>query len=281
MRQAAPIAAFGAARPLGIRRAPIVPEFGISRNAAGSPAARRSPAALALLACGTALATAALLAAAPAAQADERIVAGANNQYLNSNVTIDQGEALYFRNVDVQSHDVTARDKGANGKPLFSTPLIGAGEEALVVGAQALKTGSYQFFCSAHSFMVGTVNVSSAGTPQGDGAGGGSDTTAPKARLKILDKSVSKVRKAGKLRVRVTTDEAGNVHLEGRVGSKLIGTGTGAFPSAGTKTVTVALTKSGKKVLKGKRSVTVKVKGHATDNSGNGSNKSTKRKLKG
>ena len=73
------------------------------------------------------LAAALGLLAAPAAHA-ENIVAGPNTTYLTTNPSMDQGEPLTLYSFDVPNHDVTATDKGADGKPLFSTPLIGFGE---------------------------------------------------------------------------------------------------------------------------------------------------------
>jgi outer membrane protein assembly factor BamB len=70
------------------------------------------------------------------------------------------GAPLSFTNLDVVQHDVTATDKGPDGRPLFQSKLIGLGETATVDGAEKLKSGaSYSFYCSLHPGMKGTLAV--------------------------------------------------------------------------------------------------------------------------
>src|SRR5688572_1620804 len=108
-----------------------------------------------------------------AALADERIEAAPQNRYTTPNIEIDQGERVIFRNGDVASHDVTADQKGPDGKPIFASALINRNEEAEVKGADSLTTGSYGYFCSVHPQMKGTINVNGNGTPKPrEGAGG-------------------------------------------------------------------------------------------------------------
>ena len=67
-------------------------------------------------------AVAAALAAAPAAGADERVVAAPlSSGYVNPDVTIDQGEKLTFFNPDVAAHDVTSKEPG-----LFASETVGS-----------------------------------------------------------------------------------------------------------------------------------------------------------
>ena len=42
---------------------------------------------------------------------------------------------------------------------LFGTPLIGLGESATVAGVEALAPGEYEFYCSLHANMRGTITV--------------------------------------------------------------------------------------------------------------------------
>lgn len=230
-----------------------------------------------------------LLPAAPAA-ADERIVAGPPSQYLTSNVTIDQGEPLFFRNFDLLTHDVTAKQNGPDGKPLFTTPLVGPGPEPAVAGSQYLTTGSYDFFCTIHPNMVGKLNVTSMGTPQprpggGGSSGGGSaghDHSGDTLTLKLLDSRASKARKAGRLRVRTEVNEAAKVALEATYPRKgkavTIARGSRSFDAAGAATVALKLTRAGKSALK--RSVTVTIGGIATHTGGHQTSASTSRKLR-
>src|SRR5829696_5302604 len=100
---------------------------------------------------------AAMLLAAPAAIADEEIVGSTPNRYSNPQVTIDQGERLTFRNTDIANHDITSEQTGDVNGRLFATPLVGRGESSFVEGSQYLTTGSYNFFCSIHGEMKGTI----------------------------------------------------------------------------------------------------------------------------
>ena len=226
--------------------------------------------------------TVAVLAAAPAAHADETVYAVPVDRYSSSVITIDQGEALFFRTIDLQRHDLVSKDQ-AGGKPIFGTPLLGTGEEALVQGAQQLKGGNYAFFCTVHPFMTGTLTVTGAGAPSPPPQQSG-DTTAPKVAVKVVDSSVSKVRKNRKLRVDVTVDEAGNGQLTATMkqGKKTVTIARGAkgFARAGKATVSMALTKSGRSALRNRKSAAVTVQAHVTDGAGNSGHGTGKRTLK-
>lgn len=219
-----------------------------------------------------------LVVAAPAA-AEKRIIATPINQYATPSVTMDQGEPLFFRNFDASNHDVVARAAGPDGKPIFSTPLIGPGAESAVAGAQSLSAGTYQFFCSVHSNMAGTLTVTTAGTPApqpGSGGASGSqpptgDSSPPSVALRILDRRAAQVRRAGKLRVSVQVSEPARVTLDATIRrsgrSVTIARGTRDFPAAGSATVTLELTRAGSKALTPRSTITVT--GTATDRAGN------------
>ena len=74
-------------------------------------------------------------------------------------MAIQRGTRLSFLNEDLPQHDVVAVDLGPNGAPLFASALIGIGEEAAVTGTDALKSGSYAFYCTIHPGMRGTLYV--------------------------------------------------------------------------------------------------------------------------
>ena len=213
----------------------------------------------------------AVLALAPAAHADETVYAVPVDRYSSSVVTIDQGEALFFRNADFNRHDLVSKDQ-AGGKPIFSTPILSTGGEAVVQGVQQLKGGSYQFFCTLHTYMTGTLTVTGAGNPAPPPSPEG-DKSAPSVSVKVLDSSVSKVVKNRKLRVDVTTNEGGNASLTAttRQGKKTvtIAKGTKGFARAGRATAVLPLTKAGQKALRGRRSAAVLVQVHQTDAAGN------------
>lgn len=209
----------------------------------------------------------AFAATAAEAGAQQRVIAGpAPSTYLTTTVTIDQGEALSFWNLDLTAvHDVASFDRAADNSFLFKSEVISAPEEVPVSGAELLPGGSYDFFCTIHPFMRGTLTV------RGGGGGGGGDTTAPSLRLKVLDKRIARVLRAGELRTRVTVDEAATVRLRATAGraGKAIAAGRQRFGARGSKVVAAKLTKAGKRMLKRSKRVRVTVAGRAVDGAGN------------
>ncbi|HEX7166249.1 MAG TPA: PQQ-binding-like beta-propeller repeat protein [Acidimicrobiales bacterium] len=70
------------------------------------------------------------------------------------------GGPLSFASADLPQHDIVAVDKGPDGSPLFRSPLIGLGQVAPVTGLDQVEAGNtYQFFCSLHPGMKGTLAV--------------------------------------------------------------------------------------------------------------------------
>src|SRR4051794_40575740 len=112
-----------------------------------------------------ALVAAGCLLGAPAAWADETIYAGPPSQFYSSSVSIDQGEKVAFTNLDTIEHDAPGGGRGPDGKPLFSSPLGGMGSTGAVAGTEYLTSGTYDFGCSIHPQMHGTLTVTTAGTP--------------------------------------------------------------------------------------------------------------------
>lgn len=217
---------------------------------------------------GVALAAAGALLAlgVPAgASAAERITAAPQSTYATPNVSIEQGESLSFLNLDVMNHDVTAADK-EGGEPLFSTPLIGPGQEVPVAGAEDLGPGSYRFVCSVHPNMEGNLTVAGGG---GGGKGG------PEIELDVLDSKVSEVRKSGILRVSMKVDQPASmtVSAKAKVGkdSVRLGKASHDFPEGGSHLMEVELSKAGKAALKGADKAKVSVTATAEDSAGNSS----------
>lgn len=159
------------------------------------------------------------------ASADQQITASFNKKYDNPNVTMAQGERLTFRNNDFVRHDVTSEVAGQ-----FSSALIDTNETAAVEGSQYLTTGTYRYVCSIHAEMTGVLTVSSEGTPVPRPGSGGpapapapTDTTPPTLALRAPATKASAVRKSGKLKVLVSSDEAASMKLRASSGSALAG----------------------------------------------------------
>jgi plastocyanin len=210
------------------------------------------------------------LLAAPVAHA-ENIVAGPNSTYLTTSPSMDQGEPLTFYSFDVPNHDVTAEQKGADGKPLFSTPLIGPGDSAFVEGSQYLTAGEYPFFCTIHANMRGSLTVTSAGTPAPrPGAGDPADTKKPGVTAKIRSRDVGAVRRSRKLQVEVAVDEGAKVTLTATTRNATIARGQiDNLTGAGSRRETLRLTRAGKRALAGRSRAPVTLTARAVDTAGN------------
>lgn len=159
------------------------------------------------------------------AWADEQITASPPNRYDNPNVTIDQGERLTFRNNDIREHDVTS----SPDPELFHSQLIGNGQTSFVEGSQYLTTGSYDFVCSVHLDMKGTLTVTSAGTPvprPGSGGPPPADATAPSVSVSAKRIRRSSLARSRKLRVGYGVSEAATVRITLKQGSRTLGSTT-------------------------------------------------------
>jgi plastocyanin len=227
-----------------------------------------------------ALAVAGLVAAAPAL-ADQIFSAGPlPNQYSGSSLTIDQGEAVTFRNSDQSGamHDVTA-DKEVGGEPLFKSKLIEKDKDAPVAGIEYLTTGDYPFHCSIHNFMKATLHVTANGTPKTRPAPPPPDTTAPSGTVMVRDAKIAAVLKRGALNVLLRSDEPARFKLTATSGKTTIAKGTATVK--GTKrNASLPLTKAGKKLLQSAKSITVKVTAAVNDAADNRAAASATRRLK-
>jgi plastocyanin len=225
-----------------------------------------------------------LLVLVPAARADQTIYAGPPSQFYTSSVTIDQGQKVTFTNLDTIEHDVTAASKGPDGKPLFSSPLGGPGSSSDVAGTQYLTTGTYDFGCSLHSNMKGTITVTSAGTPaqrpgSGSGSGSGStaapqpasapsDTSKPKVAVHLVDTSLGPVRRRRALRLHVATDKPITIGLTVRAGRTTFAAATTKVGAKG-KTVSLRLTPAGLRLARRGRVLRLTLIARAADDSNN------------
>lgn len=190
------------------------------------------------------------LAVAVPAWADETITAHAPNQFGSAVTTIDQGEKVTLHNLDVAGHDVTASRRGADGRPLFRSDLVAPGDSGPVRGTEYLTTGTYPFFCSVHPGMEATLEVTSAGAPV-------PRPDPPEVAVKIVSKDLQRVVREGKLRLRVTSTKASvTVAARAKAGTKTIALGskTVRFKTDDTRGVTLALSDSARKALRGRGS---------------------------
>ena len=114
---------------------------------------------------GVVLAVAALAGASAwptsAGPLDHRIVAVATS-YHPSEITIVQGEPLEFTNLDRPPHDVVALRNGPDGQPVFATEIIETGETVIIEELEKIPAGIYDFTCTLHPSMLGTLFLEEA-----------------------------------------------------------------------------------------------------------------------
>jgi plastocyanin len=230
---------------------------------------------------GAAVALVALVVPA-LAWADKQIQAGPGNRYTTTDVTIDQGEKVTFHNGDTVAHDVTATQNTPDGKPLFRSATTDPGKDAPVDGTQYLTTGHYDFICSIHPDMKGSIHVTTNGTPVKRAGGGSSsaptgakDTVKPTVVVRVASRHVHDVRAGHDLTVRVQLSEPGHVELRAiarpRPGGPLVtvARGTTRLKAAGLRRVHLRLTRAGRAAVRRHRGLAVIVTAHAMDLAGN------------
>ena len=150
-----------------------------------------------------ALALVALLAAPAAASADATITALPRDRFDPAELTIDAGERVTFANRDISVHDVVGEG--------FRSARTDPGADAPVTGAETLAPGRYEYVCSLHGHMRGTLVVRGATAPPPEPPAGeeppppAADTTPPRLTVRVRGRVA-----------RVRVDEAARVALAGR-----------------------------------------------------------------
>jgi len=116
---------------------------------------------------------------ASAGPVDAQIVAGPGGyfsagDYYTPVVATPSGGRVTFSNYDIEPHNVVSTKKVGNGRrarPLFASRLLDFNESAPVAGVRRLRPGTYEFYCTLHPWMRGTLVVQSApAIPRATGA---------------------------------------------------------------------------------------------------------------
>jgi plastocyanin len=127
------------------------------------------PRTLLLVAAAAAAAVALPASAQPLPDGLVNVVAGPQasaTNYLTTQVVSTAGSTVSFANLDTTTHDVTSRatrtvvvKKKKKVVPLFSAPITAGGGVSAIPGTSGLKAGTYDFYCSLHPGMTGTLVV--------------------------------------------------------------------------------------------------------------------------
>ena len=226
------------------------------------------------------LAAALTLATAPAvASSDATIQAGPGLSYSPSRLTIAQGTRVVLQNQDSTQHSIVSNDYAPDGSRLFSSPRTEPGSSAFVAGTEYLTTGSYDFFCSVHSGMRGSLEVSSAGAPVPRPQT--PDTTRPGLRLRVLTRSLGTALARRALLLHVRSTEYVRVRVVARWHGRRIAAGRTVVPRAGFRGARLRLNRRGRKLFRKYHRVRISVRGVAVDRAGNGRRARTRQTLFG
>jgi plastocyanin len=214
----------------------------------------------------------ALLAVVPA-QADQQIVAAPVDRYVATDITIAPGETLTFTSQDVIApHNVTARDAGPDGTPLFASATIGGGDTTPVSGAEKLGPGAYAFFCTIHpTLMNGTLTVS--GDPVAP------DTTAPVLGARIDSGGLRSLEQRKAILTTLTSSEAVNATVRVRAFDVTLASRNISL-APGATAVVLKLTAAGLRGVRKRSRVNLKISITARDGAGNAGSGSAARTLR-
>ena len=221
---------------------------------------------------GALAALAAAIVAAPAARADQRVIAAPlSSGYVNPDVTIEPGEKLTFLNPDVAPHDVTSAEPG-----LFASETVGPGSEVPVTGADSLSAGTYDYICSVHPYMTGTLTVAGGG---GGGGHAGHDMKAPRVSIKALDTRISDVLDTGALSLQLKLGEPATVRPVAALDGTKVAKGRAKLGS-GTSRMAAKLTSKGERLLRDARKAELELTVIAADAAGNAAKRTATAKLR-
>ena len=159
---------------------------------------------------------------------------------------------------------------------LFASETVGAGSEVPVTGADSLAAGTYDYICSVHPYMTGTLTVGGGGG--GGGGHAGHDMKAPKVSVKVLDKSISEVLDAGALSLQVKLNEPATVRPVAAVDGTKVAKGRARLGS-GTSRMAAKLTAKGERLLRDARKVELELTLIAADAAGNAAKRTATAKL--
>lgn len=149
------------------------------------------------------------------------------------------------------AHNAYSDDLGPDGGPLFYSSLAQPGETRPVKGTKYLAGGSYDFVCTLHGGMTGTLEVS-----------GGTAAPRPRAVPRIPSQSLKTVRRKGRLTVTLrSAAAAGPVLVSIKAGRTAVGSARVTSLAAGqSRKVSVRLSKRGKRLIAKGRSVKLKAR---------------------
>lgn len=207
-----------------------------------------------------------LAALAVPAEARDPTVNVGGFRYSPETVTIHPGDKVTWSWVGPDRNHTVTSDPGQaesfESHPGLPAASVTDGPPGETFGHTFRRAGTFGYFCRVHPYIRGEVTVVAPGARR-------PDTTPPTTKLRVLSSSLRSVVRRGRLRVRVTVDEKAKVRLTVKAAGRTIATKTVTFGAAGTRTVTLKLTRAGRRRLAGRTRVRVTVVARARDSAGN------------
>jgi plastocyanin len=203
--------------------------------------------------------------AAPPALGDSSVNV-ANFSFSPGGVSIHKGEKVTWRWTGGDKNHTVTSDPGQaesfESHPGVATPLVTDGPSGETFSHTFSHTGTFSYTCRVHPSMTGTVSVVAPGAPL-------KDTKAPVTTLKIRRVTPRSAARSGRIKVKVTVDEAATETVVARLGRRRIARKTVKFLSAGTKTIRLKLNRRGRRALRRRRRAKIRVRATAVDAAGN------------
>ncbi|VFJ14556.1 cupredoxin domain-containing protein [Candidatus Nitrosocosmicus franklandus] len=83
-----------------------------------------------------------------------------NPSYAPDSITVSKGDIITVTNDDAQPHTLTSGSgpQDPNSAKLFDTGILMSGDSA-EVDTTTLEPGDYQYYCTVHPFMTGSLTV--------------------------------------------------------------------------------------------------------------------------
>ena len=160
----------------------------------------------------------------------------------------NEGALPVYAGNGIDFHNVTAKGNAPTGGRFFRSRDIKGGTTP-VEGAQYLSAGSYPFECTLHLGMEATLVVSSDGTPK----------ARPKVIAAVLRQTLDRVRKTGRLAVRLRSPTgARDVSLIARGAGAVLARQRGVAVAKGaSRVIRLQLTRRGRAALAGRRTARI------------------------
>jgi plastocyanin len=175
-----------------------------------------------------------------------------DNTYHPTNPTIAAGGTFDYDNQSIHIHNVFSNKRGPDGGPLFDTKTSKGPKTESVEGVQYLNPGTYDFHCTLHQDMKGTLTVT-AGQP----------APRPEIAVSIKSSKLKAVLRSGVLKAKVADSKTdGVVELVATRGLTTLASKSRIHVTRGdSENVSLKLSQDGKRALKGLNKAKIKLKG--------------------